>query len=353
MLDLSKTNAEIRPLDQDAMATARDRWNAVAKPIASLGKLETLVEQVAGIAGDPDVDIAKRCAVIVCSDNGVVAEGVTQGGSEVTSAIAGNIARGVSSINSLCEPAGIEVMAVDLGMEVPPTDPRVIDRNVARGTGDIALGPAMTEDQALQAIQVGMDLVGGLKAQGHRLIAAGEMGIGNTTTSSAMTAALLGLGPQEVTGRGAGLSDRDYRHKVDVVRRALEVNHPDPADPLEVLSRLGGFDIAGLAGIYLGAGVHRVPVVVDGFICDVAALTAVRLCPACRDYLLPSHLSAEPAVQALTDALGFDPVIHAGMHLGEGTGAVCLVPLLDMALSLYRGTTYADTGIAAYEVDPQ
>lgn len=353
MLVLETINAQIGPLDQEAMTVATDKWNAVAKPIASLGKLETLVEQIAGITGSPDVSIAKRCSTILCSDNGVVAEHVTQGGSEITTAIAGNIARGISSINVMCKPAGIDAFAVDLGMEHPSADPRVLDRNVMRGTGDIMLGPAMSCDQALEAVQKGIDLVGELKAQGYELIATGEMGIGNTTTSSAMTSVFLGMTPEEVTGKGAGLSERDYRHKIDVVRRAVEVNHPDPKDPVDVLAKLGGCDIAGLAGMYIGGAVHRVPVIVDGFICTVGAYTAAQLCPAVRPYLIPSHLSIEPAVQALEDALGFDPVIHGGMHLGEGTGAVCLVPLLDMALGLYNGTTYEDTGIDAYEVDPQ
>ncbi len=353
MLDFAKINESIQPLDRAAMAAARDRWNAVAKPIASLGKLEGLVEQIAGISGDPDVNIARRCAVVLCSDNGVVAEQVTQCGSEVTATVATNIAQGVSSINALCRPADIDAMAVDLGMATLPADPRILDRHVMLGTSDIAVGPAMTREQASRAIQAGIDLVAELKAQGYRLIAAGEMGIGNTTTSSAMAAVYLGVDPAQVTGRGAGLSDRDLHHKVEVVRTAIAVNQPDPAEPLDVLAKLGGCDIAGLVGMYLGAGVHRVPVIVDGFICVVAAVTAVRLCPSCRDFLLASHRSAEPAVRALEAELGLDPVIHAGMHLGEGTGAVCLVPLLDMALSLYNGTTFEATGIDAYEVDPQ
>ena len=352
-MDFEQVNASIAPLDARAMAAARDQWNAIAKPIGSLGRLETLVEQIAGIQGTPAVDVSRRCVAVLCADNGVVAEGVTQGGQDITTTMADCIAAGASSVCAMCRPVGIDVVAVDMGMATPGTNTRIRDRSLGRGTADIMLGPAMTRAQAEQAIGVGMDLVGQLKAEGYTLVATGEMGIGNTTTTSAMTSALLGVPPREATGKGAGLSQRDYLHKVQVVERAVEVNQPDAADPLDVLAKLGGFDIAGLVGMYVGGAVHRVPIIVDGVISTLAAYVATLLCPNCRDFMLGSHLSAEPAASLLMDRLGLDPVLHAGMHLGEGTGAVCLVPLLDMALSLYGGTTFRQTGIKAYEVDPQ
>lgn len=350
---LKRAIAGIAPLDQAAVCAAHEHWNALAKPIASLGKLEIAVERIAGLTGDPDVDVSRRCAVIFCADNGVVAEGVTQGGQDITTAMTNAIAGGTSSVCSMCRPEGIDVFAVDLGVATPGTDPHIVDWHVARGTRDIMLGPAMTRDQAVEAILKGIRAVEVLHQRSYQLIAAGEMGIGNTTTTSAMASVLLGVDAREVTGRGAGLSERDYAHKVEVVERAVAVNCPDPADPLDVLAKLGGFDIAGLIGLYIGGAKYRVPVIVDGVITDLAAYVATLICPECRVAMLPSHLSAEPAAKILMDRLSFDPILHAGMHLGEGTGAVCLVPLLDMALSLYRGTTFADNGIVAYVENPQ
>ena len=233
----------------------------------------------------------------------------------------------------------------------PSDAPGVINRSIARGTGDISLGPAMSREQALTAIKTGVDLVAQMKADGYKILATGEMGIGNTTTSSAMAAAFLGLPVETVTGRGAGLSNAGLARKCAAIERALAVNEPDANDALDVLSKLGGFDIAGLVGLFIGGAVHRVPIVIDGFISALAAYTAARLCPACTCAMLPSHVSAEPAARMLFDELGIEPIIHAGLRLGEGTGAVLLFPLLDAALALYNGTTFDDTGIEAYEVD--
>jgi len=236
-------------------------------------------------------------------------------------------------------------------MMTPSDVPGVIDRSIARGTGDISLGPAMSREQALTAIKTGIDLVAQTKDDGYKILATGEMGIGNTTTSSAMAAAFLGLPVETVTGRGAGLSNAGLARKCAAIERALAVNEPDANDALDVLSKLGGFDIAGLVGLFIGGAVHRVPIVIDGFISALAAYTAARLCPTCTCAMLPSHVSAEPAARMLFDELGIEPIIHAGLRLGEGTGAVLLFPLLDAALALYNGTTFDDTGIEAYEVD--
>ena len=345
--------ASIAPPDEAARAAAHGTWNAVAKPIASLGALETMVEQMAALAGTPDVRIDKRAVVVLCADNGVVAQGVSQSGTEITTLIAGSIARGTSSVCKMAHTARIDAFAVDVGMREPSPEPDVIDRSIARGTGDISQGPAMSREQAIRALRTGIGLVGDFKARGYRILATGEMGIGNTTTSSAMVAAFFGMPVREVAGRGAGLSDAGLERKRFAIERALQVNAPDADDPIDVLAKLGGFDIATMAGMFIGGAVHRVPIVIDGFISALAAYTAWRIAPACRCAMLPSHLSAEPATQVLFEALQLQPIIHAGMHLGEGTGAVCLIPLLDAALALYNGTTFAQTGMDAYEVDPQ
>lgn len=341
----------IEPLDEALLSAARDKWNAVAKPIGSLGELEVIVERIAALAGSVEVDVGKRAVVVLCADNGVVAQGVSQSESDITTVIAGSVARGVSSVCRMAQSVGADAVSVDIGMKTASAVPGVLDRCVARGTGDISLGPAMTRDQALEAIRVGVDLVGDLKARGYRMLATGEMGIGNTTTSSAMAAAFLGLPVEEVTGRGAGLSDAGLARKRAAIQRALEVNDPNPDDPLDVLSKLGGFDIAGLAGMFIGGAAYRVPIVIDGFISVLAAYTAAKLCPLSKCAMFGSHKSAEPATRMLLAELGIDPVIQAGLRLGEGTGAVLLFPLVDAALALYNGTTFEATGIDAYEVD--
>ncbi len=341
----------IEPLGEKALKDARDKWNAVAKPIGSLGQLELMVEKIAGLTGSIDVDISKRAVMVLCADNGVVAQGVTQSEPEITTVIAGSVARGISSVCRMAQTVGADAVSVDMGMMTPSDAPGVINRSIARGTGDISLGPAMSREQALTAIKTGVDLVAQMKADGYKILATGEMGIGNTTTSSAMAAAFLGLPVETVTGRGAGLSNAGLARKCAAIERALAVNEPDANDALDVLSKLGGFDIAGLVGLFIGGAVHRVPIVIDGFISALAAYTAARLCPACTCAMLPSHVSAEPAARMLFDELGIEPIIHAGLRLGEGTGAVLLFPLLDAALALYNGTTFDDTGIEAYEVD--
>ena len=345
--------ARIEPPNEAARSAAHLKWNAIAKPIGSLGALESMVEQMAALSGTPDVRIDKRAVVVLCADNGVVAQGVSQSGSEITTLIAGSIAKGRSSVCRMAQTAHADAFAVDMGMLSPSTEPEVIDRCIARGTADISCGPAMSRSQAVKAVLEGVQLVGEFKERGYRILATGEMGIGNTTTSSAMTAAFFGLPANQVAGRGAGLSDAGLQRKQAAIERALQANAPNRDNPLDVLAKLGGFDIAGLAGMFIGGAVHRIPIVIDGFISALAAYTAWRIAPECRCAMLPSHLSSEPATHLLFEALELHPVIQAGMHLGEGTGAVCLIPLLDAALALYNGTTFEQTGMNAYEVNPQ
>ena len=344
----------IAPADEGAAAKARARWNSIAKPIGSLGALEDAVVRIAALTGSEHVDLGKRCVVVLCADNGVVAQGVSQSGADVTQIIARNAARGISSINKMCEPASIDCIPVDVGMSAPVPDARMLDRRIAAGTADISAGPAMTREQALQAIRVGVELASDLADKGYNIIATGEMGIGNTTTSTAMTCAFTGLDPVTLTGPGAGLPADEVSRKAEVIARAIAVNAPDAHDPVDVLAKLGGFDIAAMCGVFLGGAARRIPVIIDGFISGVAAFCAWRMRPTSRTAMLASHLSAEPGARALLDRMELKPIIHAGMRLGEGTGAVCLVPLLDMALNLYKtGPTFADCGITTYKVEGQ
>lgn len=331
----------------NAQEKAQWKWDHVAKPLHSLGQLEDLIVKIAGMQETADVRIDKRCALVFCADHGVVAEGVTQSGSEVTALVARSIAEGTANINLMASVSGTDVFAVDMGMLGDA--PGVIERKIARGTQNMAQGPAMTRKQAERALHAGAELVGEMKSKGYQLIATGEMGIGNTTASTAMACALLGFTPEELTGRGAGLSDAGLVRKRSAIERALQINQPDAADPIDVLARLGGFEIAGMAGAFIGGAKYRTPIVIDGVISAVAALTAARVCPEARDFMLPSHMSREPAALRIMDELELKPVIHADMALGEGTGAVALVPLLDMALRVYHGThTFDDLGMDAY-----
>ena len=340
----------IAPADQAAMEQARRRWDSIAKPLGSLGLLEEAVVRMAGITGSPDVDISRRAVVVMCADNGVVARGVTQTGQEVTAIVAENMSSGDTSVCAMARAANAQVVPVDVGVARPLAGARVVQRNIRRGTADMTLGPAMTRSEAERAVLVGVEAAQGLCARGINLLATGEMGIGNTTTSSAIAAVLLDRPVEDMTGRGAGLSSEGLQRKIAAIRTAVSVNRPDPADVLDVLHKVGGLDIAGLAGVFLGGALCRVPVLVDGFISSVAALAAARLCPACKDYMLGSHASEEPASKLVLSALGLRPFLYAGMRLGEGTGAVAVMPLLDMGLAVYREmATFEDTNIEAYQ----
>ena len=341
----------IVPADQEAMSRAKARWDSIAKPLGSLGLLEDAVIRVAGMTGSPDVDLSRRAVVVMCADNGVVARGVTQTGQEVTAIVAENMSSGDTSVCAMSRAAGAEVVPVDVGVARPLTGARIVQRNIRRGTADMTLGPAMTREEAVRAVLTGVEIARELRGRGVRLLATGEMGIGNTTTSSAVAAVLLGRPAEDMTGRGAGLSSEGLQRKIQAIETAIAVNRPDPADALDVLHKVGGLDIAGLAGVFLGGALCRTPVLVDGFISSVAALVAARLCPVAKDYMLGSHASEEPASRLVLAELGLRPFLYAGMRLGEGTGAVAVMPLLDMGLAVYREmTTFEDTNIEAYQL---
>ena len=347
MRDLLNT---ITPPDEVARAEARRRWNDCAKPLGSLGLLETALEDIAALTGSADIRLDRRAVLVLCADNGVVAQGVTQSPSSVTGLVAKQLAARRTSVCRMAQAARCQVVPVDVGILDFQEMPGVLSRRIGNGTGDISQGPAMTRRQAEQALHTGMELVREQQALGVDLLATGEMGIGNTTTSSAVACVLLGRPAEEMTGRGAGLSDQGLQKKTAAIRRALEVNRPDPSDPLDILQKVGGFDIAAMCGVFLGGALYRVPVLIDGLISAVAALCALRLCPAAGKAMLASHVSAEPAGRLVLEALGKQPLITAGMHLGEGTGAVAAIPLLDMACAVYHGCyTFDDGGIEAYQ----
>lgn len=344
---LQETIDSIKPIDREVMKASWARWDSIAKPLRSLGLLEEHIVQIAGIKRTPQVDLKKKGLVIMCADNGVVAEGVTQSGQEVTAIVAENFLDVKSCAAIMCKDTGTDIFPIDIGMAVDT--PRVEKRKIAYGTKNMAKEPAMTREEAVRAVETGIQYVRELKERGYGILATGEMGIGNTTTSSAISAVLLDIEPERVTGRGAGLSTEGLNRKIAVIKEAIALHKPDRNDPLDVLSKVGGFDIAGLTGVFLGGAANRIPVVVDGFISAVAALLAVRLCPAAADYILASHVSREPAGTLVLDALGKKAGITCDMCLGEGTGAVALFPLLEMGLHIYQKmATFDETEIEEY-----
>lgn len=328
--------AKITPPDEDAAKAARIHWNSVAKPLGSLGLLETAVEKIAAIQGTEDVHLYSRRVVVMCADNGVVCEGVTQTDSSVTALCAKAIAEGTSNINALADIYNAKVTAVDIGIDRDVECEKLLNKKVAYGTKNIAVGAAMTIDQAERAITVGMDIVRDIKLEGTDIIVTGEMGIGNTTTTAALASVLLDLSPESVTGRGAGLDSEGLKRKISAVERAITVNRPDKDKPLELIAKLGGFDIAGMVGLFLGGAYYHIPVVIDGVISAVSAYIAYKMNPAAREYMLASHVSGEPSGKMLLDGIGLKPLITAEMRLGEGTGGIMLLPLLDGALAVYN-----------------
>ncbi|HWS44155.1 MAG TPA: nicotinate-nucleotide--dimethylbenzimidazole phosphoribosyltransferase [Pseudoflavonifractor sp.] len=349
-MDVSALNDKLPGVDQNALRQSEARWDGIAKPLGSLGLLEKAVSKIAGLTGSADVALEKRAVLVLCADNGVVREGISQSTSAVTMAVAENLTRGKTSVCRMAAAARAEVIPVDMGMATRPAFPGLVDMRMGDGTGNIAAGPAMSRETALRALESGITLARRCAEQGYQIVCTGEMGIGNTTTSSAVAAVLTGTAVSAVTGRGSGLTDEGLARKIAVIEKAISVNVPDPGDPLDVLAKLGGFDLAGMAGIFLGGALYRLPVVIDGFISSVSALIAARLCPGAVCAMLPSHRSGEPAGALVLDALGFKPLISAEMRLGEGTGAVALLPLLDLALAVYHGSSaFEDIGVAAYQ----
>lgn len=333
--------------DDAARELARRTWDQLTKPQGSLGRLEDLVEWLAGVLGYVPRTLERKSVVVFASDHGVAAEGVSAYPQEVTAQMVRNFARGGAAINVLSRVAGADLLAVDVGVAAEYEAPGAWRRPLGRGTGNIARGPAMTREQAMQGIRIGLEVAEAKAAGTCQVLALGDMGIGNTTASSAVVAALTGLDPDRVTGRGTGLDEAARQRKVDVVRRALAVNRPNPDDPLDVLAKVGGFEIAGLVGAILGSARARVPVILDGFIVGVAALLAVRLKSDVRGCLLASHRSAEPGHTAVLEGLGLDPLFDLALRLGEGTGAVLAFLMLDAAIALWNGmATFDDASVS-------
>jgi len=347
-MELNELIQTIQPLDEDAMAQAQARQNRLTKPPGSLGRLESLSIQVAGISGQMPPQVSRKVVFVMAGDHGVTEEGVSAYPSEVTAQMVLNFLRGGAAINVLARHVGAKVVVVDIGVKgLLEAQPNLISAKIAPGTQNMTRGPAMSREQALLAIQRGVELAEAEIRAGAQMLATGDMGIGNTTPSAAIAAALTGKPPAVCVGRGTGVDESGLARKISVVERALAVNQPNPEDGLDVLAKVGGFEIGGLVGVILAGAVNRRPVVVDGFISTAAAMIAVRLAPRVRHYLIASHRSKEQGHTLMLDWLGLEPVFDLEMRLGEGTGAALAMMVVEAACKiLAEMATFDEAGVS-------
>ncbi|GCF10119.1 nicotinate-nucleotide--dimethylbenzimidazole phosphoribosyltransferase [Dictyobacter arantiisoli] len=350
MTNVADIFARITPLDTAYEKLAQERQLQLTKPTGSLGRLEDIAIQMAGITRNVCPVIKHKAVVVMAADHGITAEGVSAYPSDVTAQMVQNFLVGGAAINALARQANAEVAIVDIGVATDIEHPDLISRKVRRGTANMAHGPAMSREEALQAITIGIDVLDTLAAKGLDLVATGEMGIGNTTPASAITSVLLNIPVARVTGRGTGLNDQQLTNKVQIIERAIAHNQPDASDPLDVLAKVGGLEIAGLVGIILGAAARRIPVVIDGFISGAAALVAYTLCPTVREYLFAGHVSVESGHRFILEKIGLEPLLDLHLRLGEGTGAVLTMHIIEGALHTHNEmATFGEAGVSNKE----
>jgi nicotinate-nucleotide--dimethylbenzimidazole phosphoribosyltransferase len=341
----------IEPLDKNMMIESEKKWDNIAKPLKSMGRLEDMVIRLCGIESTLNPQERKKCVLVLCADNGVVEENISQSGNEVTTQCTKNFVKGIATVNILAKECNADVFPIDIGIKDNLDIEGLEVRKIANGTKNFAKEPAMTKEEAEKAIMTGIYLVREKKEDGYNLIVTGEMGIGNTTTSSAVFSALTGIKPKSVTGKGAGLTSEGVNRKVKVIESALNLHKPNKDDVIDILSKVGGFDICAMAGVFIGGAIYRVPIIVDGFISAVAANVAVKLIPECKDFIYASHVSSEPAGRMALNQIGLRPYLECGMCLGEGTGGVMGAKLFDFALAAYKETAnFDDANVEKYEV---
>jgi len=345
---LNQVLQAIKPLDRAVMEAAKLRQDSLTKPRGSLGRLEELAIKIAGIKGEPLPKLEHKTIVTMAADHGVVAEGVSAYPQEVTRQMVYNFLHGGAGINVLARHIRARVIVVDMGVVSGfKPHPALVCKMIDFGTSNMAKGPAMTYQQAIDAIRTGIGIIDAEVAKGLDIVGTGDMGIGNTTASSAICAAITGEPVEKVTGRGTGIDDEQLAHKIEVIQQALAINQPDPKDPLDVLAKVGGFEIGGLAGVILGAAAHRIPIVLDGFISGAAALIAAELSPLAKDYFIAAHISAEAGHRILLEYLGLAPLLDLKMRLGEGTGAALGIFLAEAAAKiLTQMATFDEAGVS-------
>jgi nicotinate-nucleotide--dimethylbenzimidazole phosphoribosyltransferase len=348
---LEKTITAIAPLDEKSMAAARERQAELTKPAGSLGRLESLSIQLAGITGRLNPPLTERAVIVAAGDHGVTAEGVSAYPAAVTPQMVLNFLNGGAAINVLARQAGARVVVLDAGVAADlPAHPDLISRKVGYGTANFSQGPAMTRTQAIEALEAGLAAVTREYERGLHLVGTGDMGIGNTTPSSAICAVVTGAAVAEVTGRGTGIDEATRRHKIAVVERALAVNRPDPQDGLDILAKVGGFEIGAIAGVILGAATYRIPVLVDGFISTAGAMIAAALAPLSRHYMIAAHRSVEPGHRLMQEHLDLQPIFQLDLRLGEGTGAALAMPVVASAVAILNEmATFSSANVSSKE----
>jgi len=329
---LENTLEYIKPANKEVMKKAWDRLDSLTKPIGSLGEIENIIAKMAGITGEIHNTINKKNIVIMCSDNGVVEEGVSNCPKSVTATVTNNFTKKITGVYVLSKFAGSDITVVDVGVDVDFNNPKIINRKIAYGTMNMMKGPAMTRQQTIKAIEVGIEIIDNLVTKGYDLFGTGEMGVGNTATSAAILSVFSGLEVDISVGKGSGITEEQFINKKRVIKKAIEVNKPDKNDVIDVLSKVGGFDIAGLCGCFLAAAKNRVPIVIDGFIASAAALCAYKLNPTVKEYIFASHLSAEPGAAFIMKEIGLTPMLNLNMRLGEGSGCPLAFNIIEAAL---------------------
>ncbi|MBV7275249.1 nicotinate-nucleotide--dimethylbenzimidazole phosphoribosyltransferase [Clostridiaceae bacterium UIB06] len=329
---LEETLKHIKAADEEAIQKAWNRLDNLTKPIGSLGELEEIAAKVSGITGKIHNKINKKTVVIMSADNGVYEEGISNNTQDTTVIVTNNFTKGITGVCILAKHVDSDITVVDIGVKEDFNHPKIINKKIMYGTNNIAKEPAMTREQAIQAIEVGIDIVDNLVKEGYDLLGTGEMGVGNTTTSAAVFSVLSGISPDVVVGKGSGLTEEQLINKKRVVQKAIEINSPDRDDIIDVLAKVGGLDIAGLCGCFLGAAKNRIPIVIDGFISSAAALCAYRLNNNVKDFIFPSHLSAEPGAAYMMEELGLSPMLNLRMRLGEGSGCPLAFSIIEAAL---------------------
>jgi nicotinate-nucleotide--dimethylbenzimidazole phosphoribosyltransferase len=345
---LTETLGRIQPVDAELLAQAQAKLDNKTKPLGSLGRLEEFGRRVAAIAGTLEPETAKKVIFTFAGDHGVTEEGVSAFPKEVTRQMVLNFLGGGAGVNVLARHGGIDVRVVDMGVDhYFGLVPGLITRKIGMGTANFTKGPAMTREQAVAALEAGIGLADAAAAEGMAMIGTGEMGIGNTTPSSAIIAVFSGKSPREVTHRGTGINDAALENKVRVIERGLAVNRPDPNDPIDVLEKVGGLEIGGIAGLVLGCAANRIPVVVDGFISTAGALIASELNPCVRDYLFASHQSVEIGHRFMLERIGAEPILDLGMRLGEGTGAALAMGIIEAGVKVMKEmATFQQAGVS-------
>jgi nicotinate-nucleotide--dimethylbenzimidazole phosphoribosyltransferase len=347
MMSLEETIRKIGALDERAMSVARERQDNLPKPQRSLGSLEDLAIKIAGITGNPMPKLTEKVIITMAGDHGVTEEGISVFPKEVTAQMIFNFLSGGAAINVLARHVGARIVVVDMGVAADIPDERLVTRKIAYGTANITKGPAMTHEDALRSLEAGIEVLGLEAEKGMDIVGVGDMGIGNTTPSSAITAVITGEMVRAVTGRGTGIDDAMLERKIQVVEEALRVNQPNRRDPIDVLAKVGGFEIGGMAGVMLAAAAHRIPIVIDGFISGAAALIAYELAPTVKAYIIAAHRSVERGHAGILEYLGVKPLLDLNLRLGEGSGAALGISIVEAACKiLTEMATFGEAGVA-------